>query len=124
VRQWAQKICTEEAMRIAAALLVLAAMAALAVIPTRVVEHGPVICMWRNLLGIQCPFCGMTRAFSSVLHGQFRAAFQYNRLVTVVFPFTCAMLVRELLRLRRFDRFEATIDGKSRHAGLCGFTKS
>jgi len=91
----------DEVWRVATVLAASAALVALAIIPTPVLERGPVICVWRNLFGIQCPTCGMTRAFSSVLHGQFRAAVQYNKLVVLVFPFTCALLFRELARLRR-----------------------
>jgi len=103
-RRWMQtmhKAPAEDVLRMAAALLALAVLATLAVIPTPVLARGPVLCTWRILFGVQCPTCGMTRAFSSVLHGQFHAAFQYNKLVTVVFPFTCAVLLRELFRLRR-----------------------
>ena len=105
-RRWIENIrraSQEDALRLAAAFLGLAALVALAIIPTPVLERGPVICLWRNLFGIQCPTCGMTRAFSSVLHGHFRAAFQYNKLVTIIFPFTCAVLLRELVRLRRLN---------------------
>ncbi len=32
-------------------------------------------CMTQSLLGIPCPFCGMTTAFACMAHGQVRAAF-------------------------------------------------
>jgi hypothetical protein len=33
-----------------------------------------------------CAMCGMTRAFSSVMHGNFSAAMDFNPLVVVMFP--------------------------------------
>lgn len=41
-------------------------------------------CPLRYFFGIPCPFCGMTRAFLSVLQGNFYAAFYYHPLWPVV----------------------------------------
>ncbi len=38
-------------------------------------------CIWRFLLGFPCPGCGMTRAFFSVLRGDFAAAFTFHPMV-------------------------------------------
>jgi hypothetical protein len=84
-----------------AVLLGVAALLALAIIPTGILEKGPVLCVWRNLFGIHCPTCGMTRAFSSLLHGKLVSAFEYNKLVVVVFPIYCAILCREAARWRK-----------------------
>ena len=35
-------------------------------------------CVYRHFLGIQCPGCGMTRAWTAILHLDFAAAFGYN----------------------------------------------
>jgi hypothetical protein len=35
-------------------------------------------CPLRTLTGIPCPFCGMTRGVTSLVHGQVTAAFTYN----------------------------------------------
>jgi hypothetical protein len=83
-----------------AVLLGVAALLALAIIPTEIVAHGPVLCVWRNLFGIHCPTCGMTRAFSSILHGRLVNALEYNKLVVVVFLIYCAVLCREAARWR------------------------
>jgi hypothetical protein len=66
------------ALRIAGALAV-AALLALAVLPTDVVAHGPALCLSKRLLGVECPGCGMTRALSALLHGQVAAALAFNR---------------------------------------------
>ena len=46
------------------------------------------ICLIKNITGKECPNCGMTRAFLSVLHFDFKNAYQYNRNVIIVFPLT------------------------------------
>jgi hypothetical protein len=57
-----------------------------ATIPTTFFENTPSICLWKNLFGFECPGCGMTRAFSAVIHFQFAKAFGFNKLVVIVFP--------------------------------------
>jgi hypothetical protein len=58
-------------------------------IPTSWFEARRSFCLIRNLFGVPCPGCGMTRAISCVFHGHFRRAFDYNRLVVIVFPLLC-----------------------------------
>ena len=55
-------------------------------VPTTWLEpHVPTLCPSRALFNISCSTCGMTRAFSSIGHGQFRQAWDYNRLSFLVF---------------------------------------
>ena len=61
----------------------------------------PRVCLYRNLFGIDCPTCGMTRAFSSVLHGHLLAAWNYNHLVSIVFPALAAVAARDVLAFYR-----------------------
>jgi len=68
----------------------------LSIIPFEFIEDGPTICIFKNLLGIECPGCGMTRAFSCILHGDLIAAVSYNRLVVIVFPLFCLVLIRDI----------------------------
>lgn len=46
------------------------------------------ICVFKNLFGVECWNCGMTRAFLSILHLDFDKALDYNKNVIIVFPFT------------------------------------
>ncbi len=55
-------------------------------IPTSWFEGRRSICLIRNVFGIKCPGCGMTRAILCVFHGNFKGAFRYNKLVVIVFP--------------------------------------
>jgi hypothetical protein len=55
-----------------------AAMLALASVrPLLPVEVGPP-CPLRTLTGIPCPFCGMTRGVTALVHGHLSAAFGFN----------------------------------------------
>lgn len=46
------------------------------------------LCVYKRITGKNCFNCGMTRAFLSVLHFDFRQAFNYNWKVIIVFPYT------------------------------------
>lgn len=61
-----------------------AALAGLAIVPTRWVESGPNVCLVRRLFGVECLGCGMTRGVSHLLHGHWQTALAYNRGSVVV----------------------------------------
>ncbi|MDQ2904768.1 MAG: DUF2752 domain-containing protein [Ktedonobacteraceae bacterium] len=58
-------------------------------IPVSWFEARRSICLIRNLCGFPCPGCGMTRALACVLHGDFKKALSYNKLIVLVFPLLC-----------------------------------
>ena len=58
-------------------------------VPTSWLESRRSICLIRHVFGRPCPGCGMTRAISCVFHGNFMRAWQYNKLVVLVFPLLC-----------------------------------
>jgi hypothetical protein len=78
-----------------------AVLAALAAIPTEAVASLPVMCVWRTLLHLECPGCGMTRALSSALHGHLSAALASNRGVVLVLPAALIIVIRDLHALCR-----------------------
>jgi Protein of unknown function (DUF2752) len=43
-------------------------------------------CPFHQLLGLQCPGCGATRALADLLHGHLAAAIHFNALATLLFP--------------------------------------
>ena len=63
-----------------------AALAVLAVTPESVWSALPTICVFRNMLGIECFGCGMTRALAAAMHGNFAQAMQYNPGSVVALP--------------------------------------
>jgi hypothetical protein len=75
---------------------ILGGLAALALAPTAWLERSPSVCLYWNVLGVHCPGCGMTRAFSALLHADFARALSYNKLVVVVFPAIVGVLAFDL----------------------------
>jgi len=46
------------------------------------------LCLFKQITGNPCWNCGMTRAFLSILHLEFKNAINYNWKVVLVFPLT------------------------------------
>ena len=70
----------------------------LTVLPVALVERGS-LCLIYHITGLRCPMCGMTRAFSNVLHGDLSRAMTFNPLVAVVFPLLALQLLDDLAAL-------------------------
>ena len=67
-------------------------------VPTSLLESGHSICLIKNVFGVECPGCGMTRAILSVLHGNLVGAFQYNKLIVVVFPLLFYVCIKAIIK--------------------------
>ena len=67
-----------------------AAFAALYLYRPAVLE-GPVFCPVRLAIGLPCPGCGLTRAFSFMTHGEFGRAIQFNAIAPVVAVYFAAV---------------------------------
>ncbi len=50
------------------------------VLPFRGNYSIPTICHFKNIFGINCPSCGLTRSFILWMHGDYRAAWELHRL--------------------------------------------
>ena len=59
---------------------------ALWVAPREGIMSGNSICLFCNIFGNECWGCGFTRAAYLVLHGEFCAAWEQNRLIIVTIP--------------------------------------
>ncbi len=70
-------------------------LAAAAMLPSN--GLGIRVCLFRILSGLPCPGCGLTRALSSLLHGDWAAAFSYHPFVFAVFPALALISVHGLL---------------------------
>jgi len=46
-------------------------------------HHFYPVCQFHRLTGLNCPGCGMTRAFYALLHGKFSAALRDNALLVL-----------------------------------------
>lgn len=81
--------------------------------------YFPVLCFWRQLTGIDCPGCGLTRCFVSMAHGQFDAAWHYNPLGTVLFVLVVIQIPFRLWQLYRLRRGIHESDPVSATALFC-----
>jgi hypothetical protein len=89
----------------------LAGIAFLALVPGILLFQDKIaICMFRHLTGIECPFCGMTRACFDLIHMKFSDAFSLNP-VSLLMP---VLLVTEASH----DFFPSVISGKMRKGTL------
>lgn len=55
-------------------------------VPVKWLDANHSICLFKNLFGHECYGCGITRAVISVIQLNFVEAYQYNRLIIIVFP--------------------------------------
>ena len=67
-------------------------------VPTSWFEGRRSFCLIRTVFGVRCPGCGMMRAISCVFNGHLRRAFDYNRLVVVVFPLLCYVWLKAVVK--------------------------
>ena len=69
----------------------------------------PAMCSTRVLFGIDCPGCGLTRAFIAISHGQFLQAWEFNHASFFVYAFVAAQLPWHLVQLWRLARHRLPI---------------
>jgi len=51
------------------------------------------LCLFYAITGLQCPGCGMTRAFCSISHGQFANAWRLNPFSFILYALTVMCLL-------------------------------
>ena len=70
-----------------------------ALIPTEAVSRHS-ICLYKNVTGNNCPTCGVTRAFSSIMHFKFIDAFNFNQVFTlVIFPISLIVILEDSINI-------------------------
>ncbi|MBI3600982.1 MAG: DUF2752 domain-containing protein [Nitrospinae bacterium] len=91
-----------------AALLIIAILHYSGIFPIYSVENfSPVFCPVKTVFGIQCPGCGMTRAFLSLIRGEIGNAFHFN-------PFSFFLFFYLLVSLTP-DRFLQKLPSRAEH---------
>ncbi len=66
----------------------------------------PVLCTWRQLTGMSCPGCGLTRSFTFMAHGQVIEAFHMNWAGPILFSIVAVQLPWRGFKLARGHRVE------------------
>ncbi len=70
----------------------------------------PTMCSTKVLLGIDCPGCGLTRAFISISHGQLAKAWHFNRASFFVYAFVAAQIPWHIAQMWRLKNQRAPMD--------------
>ncbi len=64
----------------------------------------PSVCSSKVLFGVDCPGCGLTRAFIAISHGEFWQAWQFNRAGWIVYAFVALQIPWHAIQLYRRGR--------------------
>jgi len=74
--------------------------------------QGTNLCLFHTLTGLECPGCGMTRAFHAISHGDFAAAINYNIFAPVVYLCFMTILLSDIAYLTMGRRIPLRIPEK------------
>ncbi len=58
-------------------------------------------CLWKSVFHIECPGCGLTRAFIDILHCNFIDAFNKNPLIFIVLPVGIFYLYFDFIKFKK-----------------------
>jgi hypothetical protein len=67
-------------------------------------ENGPGLCLWRAILQLRCPGCGLTRGVCFLVHGRVAEAIHFNPLSVVVLGLMALNFFKSLCELFREAR--------------------
>jgi len=56
------------------------------------------ICLVKNLFGVECYGCGITKAIIACVQLDFTRAFNYNKLIVIVMPLIVYLSVKEIVK--------------------------
>ena len=79
--------------------------------------HGPGLCVFHHLTGLDCPGCGMTRAFHALSHGHLGEALSLNLIAPVLFVCLLAVLLLDVAQLTTGFRVRLTVSGRVAQCG-------
>jgi len=68
-------------------ILLLATPFVLLFLPAHFFDSGESMCLSVQIFNMKCLGCGLTRAIMHLIHFDFRAAWEFNKLSYIVFPF-------------------------------------
>ena len=70
-------------------------------LPATYFDHGQSLCPSKALLDIECPGCGITRGIQHLIHFDFHAAWEYNKLSFFVLPLFGYLWGKEILKIKK-----------------------
>jgi hypothetical protein len=94
-----KKVLTNKRKALGIGGLLAAVGVTLLILPAGYFDEGQAMCISVLLLDMECYGCGMTRAIQHLLHFDFEAAYEFNKLSFIVLPLAVGMTIWELQRL-------------------------
>jgi len=70
----------------------------------------PPLCTMKQVTGLDCPGCGLTRSFIALAHGQWRASLGYNAAGALWFAIIAIQIPYQAFQLRRIARGRRPLD--------------
>ncbi|MDR1005867.1 MAG: DUF2752 domain-containing protein [Bacteroidales bacterium] len=70
-------------------------------IPFDWLTTGHTLCLFKNIFGVECWGCGITRAVVCCLHFDFSVAWAYNKFIIVVYPLLLYIWIKTLVKYYR-----------------------
>ena len=61
------------------------------------IDNGQTICLFNNILGIDCAGCGITKSIICAIKGEFQQSIQYNFNVIIILPLLLFIWMKQLL---------------------------
>lgn len=58
-------------------------------------------CLWKTIFNVNCPGCGLTRAFINLLKLDFKHAFEMNKFIFIILPLGIYYLLSDLKRFKQ-----------------------
>jgi hypothetical protein len=58
-------------------------------------------CIWKSILGFNCPGCGLTTALISLMELNFNHAFEANWLIFIIIPYAIYSLMQDYISFQR-----------------------
>jgi hypothetical protein len=69
----------------------------------------PDTCSSRRMLGVDCPGCGLTRAFICISHGQLSKAWKFNHASFIIYLFVAIQLPWHAIQIWRIQKVKAAL---------------
>jgi hypothetical protein len=63
-------------------------------------DNGIILCYFRNLTGLPCPGCGITRSLCAIAKGELLQSFQYHIFGPLVFLIAVGFWVRAIIEIK------------------------
>jgi len=70
-------------------------------LPANYFDSGKSLCISKLLFQQECPGCGITRACQHAMHFQYQSAWEFNKLVIIVFPLLIFLWFKEVITTYR-----------------------